>query len=160
MNALDIMKYGNLTLLGTIADLPEDKWMVDGVCGWWSVRHIIAHLASYECVLEEVLTGYLDSNVPHPNLDEYKSGADFNDNQVNRREGYSPKQALDEYNETHQRVMQLAKRIPRETYEKVGTLPWYGEEYALDDYIVYAYYGHKREHSAQINVFKDTLKLA
>jgi hypothetical protein len=31
-------------------------------------------------------------------------------------------------------------------------------EYSLDDYIVYSSYGHKREHGAQINVFKDTLK--
>jgi proline iminopeptidase len=28
-------------------------------------------------------------------------------------------------------------------------------EYALDDFIVYNYYGHKREHSAQIAVFRD-----
>jgi hypothetical protein len=40
---------------------------------------------------------------------------------------------------------------------KPGTLPWYGPEYALDDFIVYSYYGHKREHSAQINVFRDQL---
>jgi len=38
-----------------------------------------------------------------------------------------------------------------------GTLPWYGEVYALDDFLVYAYYGHKREHSAQIAAFRDRL---
>ena len=27
-----------------------------------------------------------------------------------------------------------------------------------DDFIVYSFYGHKREHMAQVNVFKDTLK--
>ncbi len=26
---------------------------------------------------------------------------------------------------------------------------------ALDDFLVYAYYGHKREHSAQIAAFRD-----
>ena len=36
-----------------------------------------------------------------------------------------------------------------------GSIPWYGEEYALDDLIVYQYYGHKREHSAQIEAFRD-----
>jgi hypothetical protein len=30
-------------------------------------------------------------------------------------------------------------------------------EYALDDFIVYQYYGHKREHCAQIAVFRDKL---
>jgi len=29
--------------------------------------------------------------------------------------------------------------------------------YALDDFLVYAYYGHKREHSAQIAAFRDRL---
>jgi hypothetical protein len=44
--------------------------------------------------------------------------------------------------------------IPRRAWNKDG----YGLEYALDDFIVYAYYGHKREHTAQIAVFRDTLK--
>ncbi len=41
---------------------------------------------------------------------------------------------------------------------KYGTLPWYGMEYALDDFIVYTFYGHKREHSAQIAAFGDLLR--
>ena len=40
-----------------------------------------------------------------------------------------------------------------------GTLPWYGPEYDLEDFIAYTFYGHKREHMAQVNVFLDTLKL-
>ena len=51
-------------------------------------------------------------------------------------------------------------RIPPDTWRQNGTLPWYGAEYSLDDFIVYTFYGHKREHTAQINVFKDTLKEA
>ena len=49
-------------------------------------------------------------------------------------------------------------KIPVEVLRRPGTLPWYGAQYALDDFIVYQYYGHKREHTAQINVFKDLLK--
>jgi len=41
---------------------------------------------------------------------------------------------------------------------QAGTLPWYGLEYALDDFLVYAFYGHKREHSAQIAAFRDRLE--
>ena len=40
-------------------------------------------------------------------------------------------------------------------FRQSGTLPWYGMEYALDDFLVYIYYGHKREHSAQIAAFRD-----
>ena len=52
---------------------------------------------------------------------------------------------------------QTGTRMDAETLRQVGTLPWYGAEYALDDYLVYAFYGHKREHSGQISVFKDHL---
>ena len=38
------------------------------------------------------------------------------------------------------------------------SFPWYGKEYALDDFIVYTFYGHKREHSAQIAAFRDLLR--
>jgi hypothetical protein len=54
--------------------------------------------------------------------------------------------------------VKLAKQISPEKWRENGTLPWYGMEYALDDYIVYTFYAHKREHAAQIGVFKDALK--
>ena len=65
---------------------------------------------------------------------------------------------LEEYQESHTRVMVLARRIPDETYRQNGIIPWYGAEYCLDDFIVYSNYAHKREHSAQVNIFRDKLK--
>ena len=54
-------------------------------------------------------------------------------------------------------VMELSARIHPEVFRQVGTLPWYGMDYSLDDVLVYMYYGHKREHSAQIAAFRDGL---
>jgi hypothetical protein len=54
--------------------------------------------------------------------------------------------------------MALISEFPAEQLRQPGSLPWYGPAYAIDDLIVYQYYGHKREHTAQINVFKDLLK--
>jgi hypothetical protein len=51
MNAVDILKYGQLTVLRTLDGLPESAWETPGACGVWSVKEIIAHLASYEQVL-------------------------------------------------------------------------------------------------------------
>ncbi len=45
----------------------------------------------------------------------------------------------------------------RLTNKNSGPLPWYGPEYDLDDFIAYTFYGHKREHSAQIAAFADVL---
>jgi hypothetical protein len=157
MNALDILKYGQRTVLQTIEGLPDSAWETPGVCGVWSVKDIIAHLASYEHLLLEVLSTFV-SGGSTPYLNKFTDpGGNFNDREVAARKGKSIKEVLGEFNDTHAQVMSLAARIPVETFSQTGTLPWYGMEYALDDFIVYNQYGHKREHSAQIAVFRDQL---
>lgn len=155
MNAYDVMKYGHRTTLQTVDGFPEAEWETAGVCGVWSVKQIIAHLASFEQMLIDVLNSYLDGG-PTPCLDEYRTGGQaFNDNQVAQRDAMTWQQVMEEYKGAHAKAMELIGRIPEETIRRLGTLPWYGMEYALDDFIVYSFYGHKREHCAQINVFRD-----
>jgi hypothetical protein len=158
MNTIDILKYGHQTMLHTLEGLPQTEWETPGVCGTWSVKDIIAHLASYEHMLVDVLTTFLEGG-PTPYLE--KMGAlgplGFNDAEVASRHDKTIDDVLAEFNETHAQTMALAARIPAETYRQNGTLPWYGPEYDLDDFIVYTFYGHKREHSAQVAVFGDGL---
>ena len=157
MNAADILKYGHLTFLQTIDGFPEEAWETPGACGVWSVKDIIAHLASYEHVLVDVLTTFVDGGLT-PSLTLFlESGGQFNDSEVAVRKDKTVREVVAEYNDTHEQVMSLAARIPVETFRQTGTLPWYGMEYALDDFIVYTQYGHKREHSAQIAAFRDHL---
>jgi DinB superfamily len=155
MNATDILKYGHLTVLQAIDGFPETSWETPGACGVWSVKDIIAHLASYERVLVDILTTFTGGG-PTPVLNSYlELGGQFNDSEVNRRQAKTIQDVLAEFNDTHTQVMSLLVNIPSETLRQTGTLPWYGMEYALDDVLVYMYYGHKREHSAQIAVFRD-----
>jgi hypothetical protein len=155
MNAQDILKYGHLTVLGAIDSLPDAEWNVGGACGYWSVKDIISHLASFELVLVDVLASMVGA-AETPMLKLYQeTGNDFNDAQVAQRQGMTPAEALAEYNDAYERVRTLVTQIAHETLRQPGTLPWYGKEYALDDFIVYAYYGHKREHCAQIAAFRD-----
>lgn len=157
VNVLDILKYGDLTLLGSVKDLPEGDWKMPGVCGWWSVKEIIAHMTSFEFLLADVLNTFLGGE-PGSYMQEMAQGGDiFNENQVGRRQEMSVSEVLDEYKKAHARIMELAARIPSETYTQNGSIPWYGLEYCLDDYIVYTNYAHKREHSAQIGVYRDQL---
>ena len=79
---------------------------------------------------------------------------------MSRRKAKAIQEVLAEFNDTHIQVMLLLVTIPAETLRQAGTLPWYGMEYALDDVLVYMYYGHKREHSAQIAAFGDRLREA
>ena len=160
MNAQDILKYGQQTVLQTLESFPEASWETPGACGVWSVKDIIAHLASYERVLVDILTTFTGGGST-PALNTFlELGGQFNDSEVNQRKKKTIQDVLAEFNDTHTQVISLLGSIPPETLRQSETLPWYGQEYALDDVLVYMYYGHKREHSAQIAAFGDRLREA
>ena len=157
MNANDVLKYGHLTVLEAIAGLPETAWNTPGVCGHWSVKEIIAHLASFEHILVEVL-GSLQGEKQTPTLDTF--GADpegFNDAEVDKRSHLGVAEVLAEYQETYERAAGLLASVPEELRRTNGLLPWYGPDYDLEDFVTYTFYGHKREHCAQIAVFRNGL---
>ena len=157
MNASDILKYGQGTVLQSIEGLPESAWETPGACGVWSIKDIIAHLTCYEHVMVDVLSTFVSSGSTAYLSKFTEPGGGFNDSEVALRKGKTVSEVLGEFNDTHAQVMSLSARIPVETFRQTGTLPWYGMEYALDDFIVYTQYGHKREHSAQIAAFRDHL---
>jgi Mycothiol maleylpyruvate isomerase N-terminal domain len=154
MNARDILKYGHQTVLRAVDGMPQDAWELPGVVGVWTAKDVVAHLASFEQVLVEILSSTLDSNQPTPTLELFLSKEKFNDEEVALRKGKTPAEALAEYEDWHAQAVAMAQHIPLETYRKTGILPWYGAEYDLEDFLVYTYYGHKREHSAQVALFK------
>ena len=158
MNAGDVLKYGHLWVHKHLEGFTDEEWETPGVCGWWSVREIMAHLASFEQVLVEVLNGFIDSQ-PTPTLDQYKTmnGDKFNEVQVNLRNDKSPSQVLEEYDRLHEQVRQLMTKIPPTTLRQAGAIPEYGMEYDVEDFLVYSFYGHKREHCAQIAMYRDKL---
>ncbi len=161
MNAVDILTYGHGTVQQALDGLTDAEWEREGACGVWSIKDIVAHLASFEHVLEDVLYSFLGGG-PTPYLDDFRRlpPDQFNGEQVARRKGMTPRDVAAEYAAAHARTLSLLERIPEETRRQAGTLPWYGDGYALDDFIVYAYYGHKREHSAQIALMRDRLASA
>jgi uncharacterized damage-inducible protein DinB len=164
MNATDILKYGQGTVFQTIEGFPESEWETSGACGVWSVKDIIAHLTSYEHVLAEVLTAFVTdgsstTSAPNSYLSKFTDpNGNFNDSEVAARKEKTIRDVLGEFNDTQAQVMSMIAQIPPETLRQVGTLPWYGSAYSLDDFLVYAFYGHKREHSAQIAAFRDHLR--
>ena len=157
MNTDTVLKYGHQTVVQTLERVPKEAWNTPGVCGFWSVKEIIAHLASFEQLLVDVLNSLL-SNGPTPTLDKFRQdSAQFNDTEVQARANKTVDEVWSEYETTHAQTLALLTQIPVELHRQNGILPWYGPEYDLEDFIAYTYYGHKREHSAQIAVFQDHL---
>jgi hypothetical protein len=156
MNASDVLKYGNDWLMKRVVKIPEDKWDMAGVCGVWSAKDVLSHITSYEINLGKILQEFIDKGKSEENpKGDSKS---FNDDETAKRRDKNFQEVLDEYTKAHEEVMALITQIPAEKCHEVGTMPWYGEEYSLDDYLVYTFYGHKREHGAQFDVFVDQLK--
>jgi hypothetical protein len=155
MNATDVLRYGQLTLLGAVERVPDSIEDRPGACGVWSIKDIVAHLSSYEAVLIDILGSAIEDRAT-PVLDRYRDqGASFNDIEVNARKHQSMTSLLAEINEAHGQTLEMIAQIDANALRQPGSIPWYGAEYALDDLIVYMYYGHKREHAAQIEVFRD-----
>lgn len=158
MNPSDILKYAHSHVIDSITGIEEPDWETPGVVGFWSVKDLIAHLASFEWVLVEVLNSFLGGGET-PTLDELlKGGQYFNDSQVPMRAEMTPGEVWEEYVEAQRQVMERLDDIPPASWRQVGALPWYGAEYDLEDLVVYQYYGHKREHSGQINLYRDRLR--
>jgi hypothetical protein len=149
MHAVDILRYGHATVMGALDGLPGDAWEAPAVVGVWSARHVVAHLASFERVLTEVLASTLDPAAPTPTL-ALMGRPGFNDEQVAARGHLGAAETLAEYEALAAQSLGLARRVPAGEFSRAGALPWYGAEYDLDDFLVYTFYGHKREHAAQL----------
>jgi len=159
MNTKDVLRYGHLWVLKHVDGLSPQEWEEPGVCGVWSVKEILAHLASFEIVLFELLGELGGSAETISTLDQFRrmDGDTFNAVVVSSRKAHTAKEVLDEYNQTQSQVMELISQISGDLLRQKGTLPWYGSEYDLEDFIVYSFYGHKREHMAQVAIYRDRL---
>ena len=158
MNARDMLFYGHGTVKQAVDGLPYEQWREPGVVGHWSVKDIIGRLASFEALLIELL-GARPAGGRMPTVERLMiSPQTFNDVEVDqKRAAQSPADAWAEYVANWERAMELLDQIPVADRRLTGTLPWYGEEYDLEDFLAYSYYGHKREHCAQIMVYRDRL---
>jgi hypothetical protein len=152
VNQVDVLRYGQRTVDELVARLRPDDWTAIAL-GVWTTKDLVGHLGAFEVRFADVLAVFLGES-PTSNLlqDDYTT---FNDDQAAIRHEWSVSDVLDEYRSAYDRVMTLAARIPDERWRLVGTIPWYGPEYALDDLLVYTMYGHKREHAPQLEAVLD-----
>lgn len=160
MHAVDMMGYGHSFFMDALNGLDQSHVEDHGVCGDWSAKDVVGHIGASEGLLVDILNQVLGNTVPTPFFDAVmKVGPlQFNDDEADKRKGHSYQQVLDEYQTAFTNSIQLLKGIPLEQQREKGLLAWYGDAYDLEDYLVYSYYAHKREHGAQINILKDRTK--
>ena len=148
MNAIDVLMYGQRTVLRTVERYGPDDWSKIAL-GVWTAKDLLGHLGAFEVRFADVLASFVDAPVVSGLL--VAAPRTFNDDQAANRAAWTIEQVTEEFLAAHERVMTHARAIPAERWREVGTIPWYGLEYSLDDLAIYQMYGHKREHDPQLS---------
>jgi DinB superfamily len=148
VNAVDVLMYGQRTVLATVARHRPEDW--DRIAlGVWTAKDLLGHLGAFEVRFADILATFVDAPVLSDLLTA--NPQTFNDDQAAIRKDWPIEQVTQEFLDAHERVMSHARAITPERWREVGTIPWYGPEYSLDDLAVYQMYGHKREHDPQLS---------
>jgi hypothetical protein len=148
MQVIDVLMYGQRTVEATIARYRPEDWSRIAL-GVWTAKDLLGHLGAFEVRFADQLAAIVGAPLETdlPSADP----ATFNDDQAAVRASWPIEQVLDEFRSAHERVMAHARAIDPATWREVGTIPWYGPDYSLEDLVVYQQYGHKREHDPQLS---------
>lgn len=147
MNTLDVLMYGQRAVVTTIGRFDADDWERIAL-GVWTAKDLLGHLGAFEVRFADALAPFVGASIE---TDLVKADpATFNDDQAAVRKDWAIDRVIDEFLSAHERAMAFARRVSAERWREVGTIPWYGVEYSLDDLVVYQMYGHKREHDPQL----------
>jgi uncharacterized damage-inducible protein DinB len=159
MNLPDILFYSQKLVTDSAGNISDEFLMKPGACGEWSVKDILAHITSYEFLLLDVfkfVKHQKDTPYLHQLNTEYKN---FNTLQVNAYKNKSKKNLLQEFMQAYDGVLEQLKNFTPSELRKSGTIPWYGTQYSLDDFVVYANYAHFVEHTTQIKLFLEQTRM-
>lgn len=152
MNSSDMLERSHILVTQAVDNLPENQWDVPGVCGGWSVKDIVAHLASYERLLLDILNTFQGHDVSPYVLNFLTNQDTFNKNIETSRKYETAQTILNEYHEAQVQTTSLLAQISPEQIQQRGTMPWLGAERSLTD-VLKMISGHVKEHCDQIIQF-------
>ena len=152
MNTLDVLMYGQRTIRSTIDRYGPDDWGRIAL-GVWTAKDLLGHLGAFEVRFADQLAPFAGATATSdlPSADPRT----FNDDQAAVRKDWPIDRVMTEFLDANERVMRLAASIAPDVWREVGTIPWYGPQYALEELLVYQVYGHKREHKPQLEAVLD-----
>ena len=130
MQTLDVLMYGQRTVRSTIDRYSPADW--DRIAlGVWTAKDLLGHLGAFEVRFADVLATFAGADRESGLMDADRGT--FNDDQAAIRKDWPLERVMAEFLDAHERAMRHAKAIEPEVWRQVGTIPWYGPEYSLDD---------------------------
>ncbi|MBK8023821.1 MAG: DinB family protein [Chloroflexi bacterium] len=154
MHILSIMEQGHRILLDSIKGIGEEESAQAGACELWSIKEVMAHIASSEAVLVDILVR-LDDATPTSDFDRWVADPDgFDVAAIARRQDLPLSRIVDEYQAYYETAIDLLLHLPDDKLRQQVPVPWGAGLRDAEDLIVGAFYGHKREHAAQIRAYR------
>ena len=153
MNPHDVLRYGERTFRNAISSLEPSDW-TRIVAGVWTPKDVVGHISAIQWQGVSALAPFAGEDVP-PAEHELADDVDFNMGQAAIRAGWPVERVVEEFGTVQAELRRLAGKVDDETWRRVGTIPWYGPEYSLEDYVVYRIYGHIREHATHLGMATD-----
>jgi len=141
MNVTSLWQYGHEALLSGIDNAEWDRQ----VCPEWTLRDAIINLAAMEYVLVEVLESVIFGG-DTPTVDRFVADHErFAEDAILERRHLSGAEVLEEYRYAYALSSYLMTHIPTEKWRERGTVPWYGPDFSLEDFVVLFLFEHKRD---------------
>ncbi|HZR39354.1 MAG TPA: DinB family protein [Ktedonobacteraceae bacterium] len=157
MNAPEVLENSHQLVIQSLEDLPEAEWDITGVSGDWSVKDVLALLTAYEQALVDVINTFLGEKPTAYMLSLFNTPAEFNAEAIKARRYHTAQQVLMEYQDLQVQSTSLLTRIPPETVEQKGAMPWYKSEQSLAD-VIDAFSTYTRDLCARIVQFREVRK--
>jgi len=112
MDVAKVLENSHTLLLQTVEGVPESEWEIPGVCGEWSVKDVVSHLAAYERLLIDILNTAL-GNEASPYMRTFLANPEgFNTHVAEAREYQPAQQVLVAYQEAQVQSTSLLAQIP------------------------------------------------
>ena len=130
--------------LDSFAGLTDNILMESGAVGYWSIRDVLAHIATWEEEALKVLPLILEGK-PTPRYTRYGGIDAFNAQEQGRKQHLPLELVKDELVATHQRLLKFLTEIPDSMFSSKSR---FAKRLRLDTY------NHYREHAHQINKWR------
>ena len=153
MNPHDVLRYADRTFRRAIDALEPSDWD-RVVAGVWTPKDVVGHVSAIHLLTVSALAAFAGEEAPAAEQG-LADDVDFNMSQAALRAAWPLERVIAEYDAAQSVLRRLAKRVDDETWRRVGTIPWYGPEYSLEDLVVYRVYGHVREHATHLGLAID-----
>ena len=132
-------------LLDAIKDLPDDFLERKGVVGEWSIKNLLAHLVSWEQAVTDFLPERVATGVRPAIFALISDDEDgWNAREVAAREHLTPREQLDEFEQSRQALLQVLRGLGEEMLSRDH--PWKEWEGTVAAYVLDSVGGHEDEH--------------